>query len=295
VPLPPVNPNAVFLNIPYDVEFQKLYLAYIVGLSQFGFDPCITSGIPGGERRLDRVLALIQNCRYSIHDLSRVELSVAPPATPRFNMPLELGMTIAWAKLHPQRHTWFLWESTPRRLQKSMSDLDGTDPYIHSGTVEGVLSELRNAFVRDISPSVQNMMAAYRIVEEQIERILAGAGTRNIYAASVFRELCLVSLDAIRRYHYQSLAANKAIIDKAQADYNTGKAIKQNKAAFDTIATAVTAHNVAVNAMTEYERLKAGKASADALAMAQKDVETAIADLPSLVASIVKLYIAGAK
>lgn len=199
MPPQPVNPNAVFLNIPYDVEFQKLYLAYIVGLSQLGFDPCIASGIPGGERRLDRVLALIQSCRYSIHDLSRVELSLSPPATPRFNMPLELGITVAWAKLNPKRHTWFLWESTPRRVQKSMSDLDGTDPYIHSGTVEGVLSELRNAFVRDGAPPVQEMMAAYQLVEGNIERILAGAGTRNLYAASVFRELCLVSLDVVRR------------------------------------------------------------------------------------------------
>ena len=196
---PPVNPNAVFLNIPYDEEFQKLYIAYIVGLSQLGFDPCITSGIPGGDRRLDRVLALIQSCRYSIHDLSRVELSAVPPATPRFNMPLELGITITWAKLHPKRHTWFLWESTPRRLQKSMSDLDGTDPYIHSGTVEGILSELRNAFVRDGAPSVLKMMAAYRLVEGNIERILTGAGARNLYAASVFRELFLVALDVVRR------------------------------------------------------------------------------------------------
>jgi hypothetical protein len=199
VPPPPVNPNAVFLNIPYDEEFQRLYVAYIVGLYQLGLKPFVTSGIPGGERRLDRVLALIQSCRYSIHDLSRIELSTTPPATPRFNMPLELGLTITWAKLHPRRHTWFLWESTPRRLQKSMSDLDGTDPYIHSGTVEGVLSELRNAFVRDGAPSVQKMMAAYRLVESNIERILAGAGTRNLYAASVFRELCLIALDAVRR------------------------------------------------------------------------------------------------
>ncbi len=196
MPLPPVNPNAVFLNVPYDEEFQKLYLAYIVGLSQLGFDPYITSGIPGGERRLDRILALIQGCRYSIHDLSRVELSAAPPATPRFNMPLELGITITWAKLHPNRHTWFLWESTPRRLQKSISDLDGTDPYIHSGTVEGVMSELRNAFLRDGAPPVQSMIAAYRLVEGNIERILAGAGTRNLYAASVFKELCFVALES---------------------------------------------------------------------------------------------------
>jgi hypothetical protein len=199
MPLPPIDPNAVFLNIPYDDEFQRLYVAYIVGIFQHSLVPFITSGIPGGERRLDRVLALVQSCRYSIHDLSRVELSAAPPATPRFNMPLELGLTIAWAKLHPKRHTWFLWESTPRRLQKSMSDLDGTDPYIHSGTVEGVLGELRNAFDRQGAPPVHRMMDAYRVVESNIDRILAGAGTRNLYSASVFRELYFVAENAARR------------------------------------------------------------------------------------------------
>jgi len=195
MPLPPTDPNSVFLNIPYDQEFQNLYLAYIVGIYQLRLVPFITSGISGGERRLDRILALVQSCRYSIHDLSRVELSVTPPATPRFNMPLELGLTIAWAKLRPRRHTWFLWEASPRRIQKSMSDLDGTDPYIHFGTVEGVLSELRNAFVRDGSPSVRTMLEAYRVVESKIDRILADAGTRNLYAAGVFKELCFVAED----------------------------------------------------------------------------------------------------
>lgn len=198
MPLPPISTNAVFLNIPYDIEFSKLYLAYIVGLNQLGFDPKIASGIPGGERRLDRVLKLIQSCRYSIHDLSRVELSVTPPATPRFNMPLELGLTIAWSKLYPKRHTWFLWESMPRRIQKSMSDLDGTDAYIHSGTAEGVLSELRNAFLRDGTPSIHTMTEAYYLVESKIDSILSDAGSNNIYSASVFRELCFVALDASR-------------------------------------------------------------------------------------------------
>ncbi len=199
MPLPPIDPTAVFLNIPYGEEFQKLYLAYIVGLQHLGFVPRIASGIPGGERRLDRILSLIQSCRYSIHDLSRVELSLLPPATPRFNMPLELGLTIAWAKLHPRCHTWFLWEAEPRRIQKSMSDLDGTDAYIHSGAVEGVLSELRNAFVGDKNPPVSLMLDSYCAVESNIGRILAEAGTRSLYTASVFKELCYVALDAVRR------------------------------------------------------------------------------------------------
>lgn len=196
MPLPPVDPNSVFLNIPYDEEFDKLYLAYIVGLYQLGFEPYLASEIPGGERRVDRVLALIQSCRYSIHDLSRVELSVTPPTTPRFNMPLELGLTITWAKLYPKRHTWFVWESSPYRLQKSMSDLNGTDPNIHYGSVEGILSELRNAFVFRDAPPVPQMLEAYGLVERKVGRILASAGTASLYSATVFKELCFAALDA---------------------------------------------------------------------------------------------------
>ena len=49
-------------------------LAYIVGLTELGLERRPTLGIPGGERRLNRILALIQSCRYSIHDLSRIEV-----------------------------------------------------------------------------------------------------------------------------------------------------------------------------------------------------------------------------
>jgi hypothetical protein len=199
MPLPPINSNAVFLNIPYDEEFHRLYLAYLCGIHSLGMQAFIASSIPGGERRLDRILNLIQTCRYSIHDLSRVEVSSMPPATPRFNMPLELGLTITWAKLHPKRHTWFLWEAEPRRVQKSMSDLDGTDAYIHRGSVDDVLSELRNAFVRANAPSIQQMLDAFSILEGRVGKILTEAGTRNLYAASVFNGLCFAALDAARR------------------------------------------------------------------------------------------------
>jgi hypothetical protein len=190
-PLP--DPNGVFLNIPYDEEFSSLYIAYIVGLFQLDLVPHLASEIPGGKRRLDRIFELIQSCRFSIHDLSRVEVSVAPASLPRFNMPLELGMTITWANLHPKSHTWFVWESEPYRLQRSASDLNGTDPYIHSGTAEGVLSELRNAFRRDRAPSVPQMLTVYGLVKSALNSFFVRNGTRNPYSGGVFRELCWLS------------------------------------------------------------------------------------------------------
>lgn len=192
---PPVLPNAVFLNIPYDDRFRRQYLAYIVGLSQLGLQPKATLGIPGGERRLDRILALIQSCRYSIHDLSRVEIDRNPPPTPRFNMPCELGLTITWEKLNPSRHTWFVFESRRRRLQKSLSDLDGTDPNIHGATVEGIMRELCNAFVRrrGAVPSVPDMMKTYRRVVRQLDDVLVNAGANSLFEARVFEDLCFVA------------------------------------------------------------------------------------------------------
>jgi len=190
-PLP--DPRAVFLNIPYDQEFTPLYTAYIVGLCQLGLDPHLTLEVPGGKRRLDKIFELIQQCQYSIHDLSRIEVSATSGSIPRFNMPLELGMTITWQKMNPSLHEWFVLESEPYRIQRSASDLNGSDAYLHNGTPEGVLRELRNAIRRDPMPTVPQMLDIYRLVQNSLSAILKRNGTSDPYDRSVFKELCWLS------------------------------------------------------------------------------------------------------
>lgn len=137
----------VFLNVPYDRYFVDLFLAYTAGLTSLGLFPRATLEIAGGERRLDRTLDLIQRCRYSLHDLSRVEVRPRRSPTPRFNMPFELGLAVAWQRAKPNMHTWFVFEARSRRIERSLSDLSGTDVYIHHGRPAGVFSELTSAFV----------------------------------------------------------------------------------------------------------------------------------------------------
>jgi len=96
-----------------------------------GLVPSATLEVPGGLRRLDRIQRLVRSCRYSFHDLSRVEIDPKRPATPRFNMPFELGLAVMWADIRPGNHTWFLFESKARRLEKSLSDIKGSDVYSH--------------------------------------------------------------------------------------------------------------------------------------------------------------------
>jgi hypothetical protein len=183
--------ESVFLNIPYDGAFENLLLAYIAGISAFGFVPRATLEIPFGERRLERILALIEASEYSIHDLSRVQLDGNAPRTPRFNMPFELGLTIG---MRNANHSWIVCESVKRRVNKSLSDLDGTDVYIHSGTVRGVFRELCNAFVRsERQPTVLQMMQIYRVLRSRFRSILANAGAKDPFNARVFKDLSILA------------------------------------------------------------------------------------------------------
>jgi len=150
-----VNDRTAFLNVPYDEPFGDLYLAYIAGITAFGLTPRATLELPGGERRLDRIFSLIRTCRYSFHDLSRVELDHNRPPTPRFNMPFELGLAVAWQNMYAENHTWYVLETKQRRVAKSLSDLNGTDVYVHNGKPQGIFRELGNAlaaFRISISP-----------------------------------------------------------------------------------------------------------------------------------------------
>lgn len=196
---PRVEKDAVFLNIPYDAKFERLYLAYIVGLISLDLVPKVTLGIPSGQRRLTRILRLVAGCRYSVHDLSRVELDRNKPCTPRFNMPFELGVCVTWAELNPSQHMWFVLETQERRALKSLSDLNGTDVHIHDGRIEGVMRELCNAFTaRGRRPTVPEMMEMYRTLRQRVPEILALTRAHSVYEARIFRELCL-SIVALRR------------------------------------------------------------------------------------------------
>jgi len=196
--VPRVVPDAVFLNIPYDAGFRRLYLAYIVGLIHLGLEPRVTLGIPNGARRLDKILELIKSCRYSIHDLSRVQLDRKHPRTPRFNMPFELGLAVALAKQNGTGHQWYVFESMNRRAQKSISDLNGTDPNIHDGLVEGVMRELCNAFVRSgLRPTVPAMMHTYRVLSRQVRTLQASVASGDLFQARLFADLCIAAKAAI--------------------------------------------------------------------------------------------------
>jgi hypothetical protein len=195
------RPAHVFLNIPYDKKFERLCLAYIAGISAFGLVPRATLEIPTSMRRLDRILELLGKCQFALHDLSRVEVDRTPPPTPRFNMPFELGLSVAWAHMGRSRHFWFVLESQNYRLAKSLSDLNGTDVHVHNGTISGVFRALANAFVRQHRrPSVQQMRQIYLDLRQNLAGILETSGCESPFEARAFRDVCVLASESADAY-----------------------------------------------------------------------------------------------
>jgi len=102
-------------------------------------------------------------------------------------MPFELGLAVAFHWRKNTKHTWFVLETQKWRIQKSLSDLNGTDVYVHEGTPEGVFRELAKAFVRATrQPTVKQMQTIYEKITNALPKLLADAGTND-----PFRPACL--------------------------------------------------------------------------------------------------------
>jgi len=178
--------ESVFLNIPYDREFEDLYLAYIVGLTQLGLRVNATVAVPN-QGRLEAIIGLIEESNFSIHDLSRIELS---KGIPRFNMPVELGLALYRSHATKGRHRVYVFESKSYRVQRSTSDINGIDPQIHNGTAKGVMAGLRNLFRQPGNvTTVPEMLISYRAVRKRLPELRLNAGGQSLFQASVFQDL----------------------------------------------------------------------------------------------------------
>lgn len=184
------GPQSVFLNVPYDPQFEDLYLAYIVGLTQLGFKINATLAVPN-QGRLERIIRLIEESDVSIHDLSRVESTAG---IPRFNMPLELGLALYRSHITRGRHRVFVFETEPYRVQQSTSDVSGIDPQIHKGKPKGVMAGLRNIFCQTDETTVPEMLASLRAVKLKLPELRRNAGSKSLFEASVFKDLTVAAL-----------------------------------------------------------------------------------------------------
>lgn len=137
----PVDPEAVFINVPFDAAYEPLFITLIGVLAFLDYKPhCVLEVRETGEGRLQRIYELMRSCRISVHDMSRIG------APTRFNMPFELGLACSLKLEHPQRYEVLVFDSKQYRMDRRLSDYKGRDLYIHHGTQEGMIAALLDAF-----------------------------------------------------------------------------------------------------------------------------------------------------
>jgi hypothetical protein len=178
------NRLSVFLNVPFDKDYEPLLVALLSALAALGRTPRSVLEVPEqGEGRLARIFGLMRQCPVSIHDLSRVELPV------RFNMPFELGIAFALSRLE-RSHKFVLLEAKRHRLQKTLSDLNGIDPGIHNAAVRGVIScVLSHLGETQGNPDAKSVASIHRQLWRTIPSLKVIHCRANIYSRAIFSEL----------------------------------------------------------------------------------------------------------
>jgi hypothetical protein len=144
---PPDADKSVFINCPFDPEFQPLFDAVILATVACGFIPrsAMESGTVS-DSRIDRIRQAMFSSRYSIHDLSRCQ-GQGDANLARFNMPLELGFAMSrrfLAKADQDAHDWLVLVPQGHAYLQFISDLGAFDPKIHNGSVETVVPPVVN-------------------------------------------------------------------------------------------------------------------------------------------------------
>ena len=137
----------VFLNCPFDEEYEPILQAILFCLVCFGLNPRIaTERSNAAEARLDKIYQLIESSRYSIHDLSRCQ-AIEAGEHYRLNMPFELGIDFGCRRYGNKplsRKVILILEEQRYRYQAAISDLAGSDIKAHGGKYETAVREVSN-------------------------------------------------------------------------------------------------------------------------------------------------------
>jgi hypothetical protein len=137
----------VFLNVPFDPRYKKLFEALIFAVHDCAYVArCARERDDGSQVRIDKLDEIIGACKYGIHDLSRTTLDSAN-RLPRFNMPLVLGIFLGAKRYGGARQRGkvaLILERDQYRYQKFCSDISGQDVRAHGNETLQAIAAVRD-------------------------------------------------------------------------------------------------------------------------------------------------------
>ncbi|HEX9936189.1 MAG TPA: hypothetical protein VGB15_03680 [Longimicrobium sp.] len=175
----PSYDESVFINCPFDPEYQETFRALVFAVHDCGFlARCSLEVDDSSEVRISKINRIIRECRHGIHDISRTELDPTE-RLPRFNMPLELGLFLGAREFgagRQKRKRALILDRERFRYQKFCSDIAGQDIKVHEGSVDRAIRAVRNWLATSLDgsvmlPSAAKMADRYRAFLTDLPRI----------------------------------------------------------------------------------------------------------------------------
>lgn len=173
----------VFINCPFDKKYKHIFNAVVFAIHDAGFIArCSREILDSGKTRLISIISIIAECKYGIHDISRVEFS-RNSKLPRFNMPFECGLfwgNLEYGNAKQKTKRILVLDSQPYRYQASLSDIAGQDIQAHGDdprkAIDKVRTWLRTNSARTNIPGGKIIWQHYTLFQKELPYILKNAG-----------------------------------------------------------------------------------------------------------------------
>jgi hypothetical protein len=158
--------SSIFINCPFDKAFEPILQAMLFCIVYLNLRPRIArERANAAEVRIDKIVEMIEQSRYSIHDLSRAKAGQAGEFY-RLNMPFELGVDHGCRRFRGK--PWsdkklLILADRQYNYQKALSDIAGSDIETHSNRFDIAIKKVRNWLVNEAgAPNV----GAKRIIDK---------------------------------------------------------------------------------------------------------------------------------
>ena len=167
----------VFINCPFDEEYRPLFEAIVFAVQIAGFKSrCALEAGDAAQVRLEKIMKIIGECKYGIHDISRTELNERK--LPRFNMPLELGIDLGCREFGTPRQKdkrLLIMDKKEHRYQQFISDISGQDIKAHATNLKLVIGLvrdwLRTECKADDIPGGDYMYKRYKVFQKKLPEL----------------------------------------------------------------------------------------------------------------------------
>ena len=133
----------VFINCPFDSDYYSLLKSLLFTVIFCGLKPKLSETNDGDDIRVRQIQKLINESKYSIHDLSRI-IPKTKKELPRFNMPFELGLDLGCKMYAKKDKKCLILEKEPYRYKQVVSDISGQDISNHSNDPVEMVKCVRN-------------------------------------------------------------------------------------------------------------------------------------------------------